>query len=49
MEEHVLPYYTFIIYKEFRLVTTRHRKLGDTLVRQIILIVTDVDMSRIGH
>ena len=45
----ILPYLTFIINKEFGLVAARHRELGDTLVGQVILIVADVDMSRIGH
>ena len=49
MAEHTLPYLTFIIYKEFRLVATGFRELGNALVGQFILIVADADMSRIGH
>ena len=40
--EHILPYYTFIIYKELRVVTLRHRKLSDAVVFQLVVIITDM-------
>ena len=48
MAEHVLPYLTLIINKEFGLVAAGQRELSDTLIGQVILIVADADMSGIG-
>ena len=48
MAEHILPYLTLIINKEFGLVAAGQRELGDTLIGQVILIVADADMSGIG-
>ena len=46
VEEHVLPHYTFIIYKQFRVVALLQRKLGNTLVWQWVVIVVNLNLLR---
>ena len=49
MIEHILPYLALVIDEKFGMVAPCDGKLRDTLIRQVVLIIADTDMSGIGN